>query len=85
MLFAPILLGHFQAYWEAEIWYVDLTHKYKVIQGVKTKLNPFPQGGDLNLNFLFKGFKALKEAQILYVGYSEAKHWTPHPYPTHNT
>ena len=44
---------------EAEIWYGDLTHKYKMIQGVKTKLNPIPQGGDLNLTFLFKGFQAL--------------------------
>ena len=34
--------------------YVDLTHKYKVIQGVKTKLNPFPQGGGLKSYFPFK-------------------------------
>ena len=39
------LLGHFQACYEAEIWYVDLTHKYKMIQGEKSKLNPIPREG----------------------------------------
>ena len=39
------LLGHFQACKEAEIWYVGLTHKYKMIQGEKNKLNPIPRGG----------------------------------------
>ena len=34
------LLGHFQAYQRAEIWYVDLTHKYKVIQGVLVGRSP---------------------------------------------
>ena len=50
------LLGHFKAYLEAEIWYADFTHKYKIIQGITTKLNPIPQGGDVNLTSLFKGF-----------------------------
>ena len=48
------LLSHFQAYLEAEIWYADLTHKYKMIQGVKTKFNPFPQGGGLKSYFPFQ-------------------------------
>ena len=34
------LLGHFQAYKWVEIWYVDLTHKYKVIQGVLVGRSP---------------------------------------------
>ena len=44
-----------------------------MIQGVKTKLNPIPQGGDFNLTFLFKGFSVLQEANIWYVCYSKAK------------
>ena len=56
-----------------------------MIQGEKTKLNPFPQGGDLNLNFLFKGFKALKEAKIWYVCYSKAKEWNPQSNPPYLT
>ena len=41
----PTKIYQNQAYYEAEILYVDLTHKYKMIQGGKTKLNPIPQGG----------------------------------------
>ena len=48
---------------------------------LKPNLTLFPRGGDLNLNFLFKGFKALKEAKIRYVCYSKAKEWNPHPTP----
>ena len=48
------LLGHFQAYEEAEIWYADFTHKYKIIQGITTKLNPIPQGGGRKSYFPFQ-------------------------------
>ena len=42
----------------------------------------FRRGRDINLTSIFKGFLALKEAKIWYVGYSKAKEWTPTPTPS---
>ena len=35
-------------------WQADFTHKYKIIKGITTKLNPIPQGGGPKSYFPFQ-------------------------------
>ena len=47
------LLGHFQEYQEAEIFYVDYTHKYKIIQGVMVGSSPSLGWSRSNYNLFY--------------------------------